>query len=152
MRVSLTQFLAISIVAISSCASTIGFAQKKQASKQDSSVLKQTTTLLFKIDSTHKADSLRRVALLKEIENLKGSEANRQRDELLKKLRVQETEDSSAKAKQLMKLKDLKSGAIGYPVNPFADTLFFIYTNVGSFSAADRADRISSRIEKGLQR
>ena len=130
------------------CATQIGLAQKKAAAKQDSSVLTQTTTLLFKIDSTHRADSLRRVALLKEIENLKGSEANRQRDELLKQLRLQETEDSIAKAKQLAQLNALKSSAAGYPVKPFADTLFVIYTHVGSFSAADRAARINSRIEK----
>ena len=76
MRVSLIQFLATSIVALSSCASTIGFAQKKPASKQDSSVLKQRITLLFKIDSTHKAYSLRRMVLLKQIENLQGMEAH----------------------------------------------------------------------------
>lgn len=147
MSTSLTQFLTAWAV-ISFCASEVVIAQKSQESKQDSSVLTQTTTLLFKIDSTHRADSLRRVALLKEIENLKGSEANRQRDELLKQLRLQETEDSVAKAKQLAELQALKSGAVGYPVKPFADTLFVIYTHVGSFSAADRAARISSRIEK----
>jgi len=29
----------------------------------------------------------------------------------------------------------LKLSAVGFPVKPFTDTLFFIYTKVGSFSA-----------------
>ena len=35
----------------------------------------------------------------------------------------------------------------GYPVTPFKDTLFFVYNNIGSFTAENRANAISSRIE-----
>jgi small-conductance mechanosensitive channel len=34
----------------------------------------------------------------------------------------------------------------GYPVVPYRDTLFYIYTRTGSFTAADRAASISTRI------
>src|SRR5260370_891518 len=42
----------------------------------------------------------------------------------------------------------LKSSAIGFPVKPFRDTLFFIYTKVGSFSASDRANAITEKIQR----
>lgn len=35
----------------------------------------------------------------------------------------------------------------GYPVNPFKDTLFFVYDRIGSFTAENRAHAITSRIE-----
>lgn len=62
--------------------------------------------------------------LLAEIENLKGSEANRQREELLKKLREEEAEDSIRAARFAEQLNKLKSTAKGFPVIPFGDTLF----------------------------
>ncbi|MBS7253056.1 mechanosensitive ion channel family protein [Flavobacterium branchiicola] len=36
----------------------------------------------------------------------------------------------------------------GYPVSPFKDTLFYVYNNVGSFSAENRANAISEKIKK----
>ncbi|EJG02941.1 mechanosensitive ion channel family protein [Flavobacterium sp. F52] len=36
----------------------------------------------------------------------------------------------------------------GYPVKPFKDTLFFVYHNVGSFSAKERAEYISNKIKR----
>ncbi len=36
----------------------------------------------------------------------------------------------------------------GYPVKPFKDTLFFVYNHVGSFSAKERADYITNKIER----
>lgn len=45
------------------------------------------------------------------------------------------------KSIQAIKLK-------GYPVSPFKDTLFYVYNNVGSFSASERANYISSKIKR----
>lgn len=36
----------------------------------------------------------------------------------------------------------------GYPVSPFKDTLFYVYNNVGSFSAESRATAITEKIRK----
>lgn len=36
----------------------------------------------------------------------------------------------------------------GYPVSPFKDTLFYVYNNVGSFSAKERAVYISDKIKR----
>jgi small-conductance mechanosensitive channel len=50
--------------------------------------------------------------------------------------------DTTQTAKpELIKLK-------GYPVNPFKDTLFYVYNKVGSFSAENRAAAISDKIRK----
>lgn len=124
-----------------------GFAQTTKIAAKDTTLLDQTTSLMLKMDSMHRADSLRKVALIKEIEILKGSEANKQRQMLLTKLKEQEVQDSTRKAKQLAQLEVLKSNAVGYPVAPFSDTLFMIHTAVGSFSPSDRATSVNSRIE-----
>ena len=54
--------------------------------------------------------------------------------------------DSARKADQLKKIADLKSHARAYPITLSSDTLFYIYTRIGSFSAAERAKAISSHI------
>ena len=125
-------------------------AQKKDSVKQkkDSIALDKTTIYLRQIDSIHRADSMRRADLLSQIESLKGSATNRQRETLLEKLKEAEREDSIKKETQHQQLEKLKSSANGFPVAPFGDTLFFVYTRVGSFNANDRAAAISSKINK----
>ncbi|MBL7874442.1 MAG: mechanosensitive ion channel family protein [Cyclobacteriaceae bacterium] len=114
---------------------------------KDSVHMEKTTLLIRRMDSIKVADSLRRASLLTEIENLKGTEANRQRQELLKRLKEEEAEDSIRAARFADQLTKLKATAKGFPVLPFGDTLFLIYTKVGSFSAAERAKAISDKIK-----
>ncbi|MBP7558666.1 MAG: hypothetical protein KA821_20515, partial [Chitinophagaceae bacterium] len=64
------------------------------AKLKDSIHLDKTTHLIRRMDSVKVTDSLRRATLLAEIESLKGSEANWERQTLLKKLREEEAEDS----------------------------------------------------------
>ncbi len=130
------------------CIAAVSIAQVSLPQDKDSITLSKTSLLLRKMDSTHRADSMRRVSLLQEIENLKGSEANKQRELLLSKLKKEEAEDSIRKAHQLAELDKIKASAKGFPVAPFQDTLFFVYTNVGSFSPTDRAISITTRIKK----
>ncbi|MBE8723815.1 mechanosensitive ion channel family protein [Flavobacterium hungaricum] len=47
----------------------------------------------------------------------------------------------SVKAPSSVKLK-------GYPVSPFKDTLFYVYSKVGSFSAKERASYITDKIKR----
>lgn len=49
--------------------------------------------------------------------------------------------DKIQKIKSELKVK-------GYPVSPFKDTLFYVYNNVGSFSAENRATAITEKIRK----
>ena len=43
---------------------------------------------------------------------------------------------------------DVELKQVKYPVNPFKDTLFFVYNKVGSFSAESRAKAITEKIRK----
>ncbi len=108
----------------------------------------EPAALLRKMDSTHLADSLKRLELLREIENLKGARTDKQRIALEQKLKEVNTQDSLRKVMQQAQLEKLKASAKGFPVAPFGDTLFTIYTRVGSFTASDRAEAISEKIEK----
>ncbi|HEX3933396.1 MAG TPA: mechanosensitive ion channel domain-containing protein, partial [Puia sp.] len=56
--------------------------------------------------------------------------------------------DSLKKVEQLARIDTLKKHATGYPVVLNADTLFVLYTRVGSFGADERATIISQRIRK----
>jgi len=119
------------------------------AQQSDTIVLYQEpAALLKKMDSTHLADSLKRLELLREIENLKGARTDKQRIALEQKLKEINTQDSLRKVMQQAQLEKLKASAKGFPVAPFGDTLFTIYTRVGSFTASDRAKAISEKIEK----
>ncbi len=52
--------------------------------------------------------------------------------------------DSLQRSKNVaVELKQVK-----YPINPFKDTLFFVYNKVGSFSAENRAKAITEKIRK----
>ncbi len=42
----------------------------------------------------------------------------------------------------------VKTNLKGYPVSPFKDTLFYVYNNVGSFPAKERAEYISNKIKR----
>ncbi|MBF4516463.1 mechanosensitive ion channel family protein [Flavobacterium sp. ANB] len=48
---------------------------------------------------------------------------------------------------QTIKPKVTKPILKGYPVNPFKDTLFYVYNKVGSFSAENRAKAITGKIK-----
>ncbi len=54
--------------------------------------------------------------------------------------------DSLKRASLLSKINKLKSTTPGYPVMLYQDTLFSIYTRIGSFDAKDRAAAISQKI------
>ncbi len=124
------------------------FGQKKTGKvRVDSSFLKKTSALLHRMDSLRVSDSLKRAGLQLEIQNLKGSTNAKTREVLEKKLRAVEQEDSVKKHMQLLRLSDLKESTTGFPVAPFRDTLFIVYTPMGSFTAEDRAIAISAKIE-----
>jgi len=118
------------------------------AQATDSTSLDDTALFIKKMDSTHRADSIKRVELLREIENLKGSDVVKQKEILLQKLKEAEQQDSLQRVSQKQTLDKLKLSAKGFAVVPFGDTLFFVYTRIGSFSANDRAASITAKIEK----
>ena len=89
-------------------------------------------------------DSMIKIRLLKDLQLAVGD--RQKTKELEEKLRLRAITDSIHKAEQLSQISELKKSARGYPVAPFKDTLFYIYTNIGSFNAQERATAISTRI------
>lgn len=118
------------------------------AQQANSLTADEPAALLKEMDSTRRADSITRQALLTKIENLHGDDTNSQRSALEQKLKEITRQDSVRRAIQQAHLKKLKASAKGFPVAPFEDTLFTIYTPIGSFTASDRANSITEKIEQ----
>lgn len=112
--------------------------------KRDSLMHREVERMVLRLDSMERSDSVRRSDLQKEIGILRGTH----RDKLVVRLMAMEKEDSIERVKRQLQLTTMRTSAKGSPVAPFGDTLFFIYTGVGSFKASDRAAAISNKIEK----
>ncbi|CAD5253756.1 MULTISPECIES: mechanosensitive ion channel family protein [unclassified Imperialibacter] len=91
-------------------------------------------------DSVKKAELLQQINLLKENDKLKQAD-------LLRQVRNIEIQDSTRKAEQLKKINQLKETAVGYPVTPFGDTLFMVFTKLGPVMPKERAANITKKIE-----
>lgn len=92
-------------------------------------------------------DSIRKAELEKEINLLKANDRLK-RDELQARIRQIELEDSLRNARQLGRIAEMKNITQGFPVNPFGDTLFYVFTKIGPFSPIERAGRINRHTEK----
>lgn len=92
-------------------------------------------------------DSIRKAELEKEINLLKANDRLK-RDELQARIRQIEQEDSLRNARQVSRIAEMKKITQGFPVSPFGDTLFYVFTKIGPFSPIERAARINRHIEK----
>lgn len=103
---------------------------------------------LTEIRKQQVADSLKKAALETELQSLKTTD-NLKKEELQKQLQeIKDQEARRLKAKKA-RIDSLRLTTRSYPVmGLFDDTLFFIYSKLGSFSAHDRAEAISERISK----
>lgn len=134
--------LLFSIVTV--CAYT-GHAQDTQDTvKKDQQNINEA--LLLKDQQQQKIDSLVKIQLKNELQSAAGN--SKKTIELENKLRQIAISDSLRKIHQLEKIQVLKKNAKGYPVILNTDTLFYIYVRTGSFTAKERADAISKKIEK----
>lgn len=131
---------------------TFGQTQTDTIKKSDSDSIKNTelikfTEILQQYDSVKIADSLYKEELLKEIESLKSTD-NLKKDELQNRLKELSNADSLKRIGKQKTIDSLRVLTQGYPVVPFDDTLFLIYSKVGSFTAKDRALTIQNKIIK----
>ncbi len=120
-----------------------------QVRQEDSilnSQLTQTSLLLKKSDSLRRVDSIYKVELLRSIESLRSNQ-EKEKDELLLKIKQIDIDDSIRKVNQRLHLLELKATTKGFPVAPFEDTLFFVYSKIGPLSPSERAKVISNKIE-----
>jgi len=119
----------------------------KKVDSLNAQILQEYNNRLILIEQQRKTDSIKKIDLetqllsLKTTDNLKKEDLQKQLEELSN----QETRRIAAKKSQI---NSLRESAKSFPVNGFfGDTLFYIYSNLGSFSARDRAEAISNRIE-----
>lgn len=132
--------------------SAMSFAQDDAKNKKNDSVntsLIQTfNKKLSLIEGQRITDSIKRVALEQQLLSLKTTD-NLKKDELQKQLQVLNEKESLRLAEKKSQIDAMRLTAKGYPVTGFfKDTLFNVYSKLGSFSAKDRADAISIRIKK----
>ncbi len=138
--------IAIIAVVLSFCFSAVNAQQVPPAdSLQNDSLRRVAEALLLQQQQQQHIDSMMRTQLQEE---LKQSEGNaRKTKELEDKLKEIAISDSIRKDAQLQRIAELKKNSTGYAVVPFNDTLFFIFTKIGSFSAAERAAAVTLRIQ-----
>lgn len=92
-------------------------------------------------------DSLRRADLEMQVANLSVTDKIK-RAALVKELNSIKAKDSLRLVDQKRRIDSLRKFVKGFPVAPFMDTLFYVYTRQGSFTAQERADAIDKRLKK----
>lgn len=94
------------------------------------------------------ADSVNAAKLEAAIAALKSSEGTK-RDALMQELARIRQGEAARIAGRIARMDSLRATAKAFPVSGLLDdTLFLIYSRLGSFSAHDRADAITARIRK----
>ena len=102
---------------------------------------------LMELEQLRVKDSTEREELKVQLNSLKTTD-NLKKDELQKQLEELQQKDSIRIAQKKKEINSLKSLAVGYPVyGPLNDTIFFIYNNIGSFSAYERSTRIAEKVK-----
>lgn len=102
---------------------------------------------LQRLSAERSADSLKKNELEKEVSALSSAD-NLRRVDLMKELRVLKARDSLKVLKQKRQVDSLRKFVKGFPVAPFRDTLFMVFTRQGSFTAQERAAAVTQRINK----
>jgi small-conductance mechanosensitive channel len=130
---------------------TISYAQTdsiqwKKDSIKNAQLNRQLENTQQLADARH-ADSLKRANLQMQVSRLASGDREK-REILLKQLNELKERDSLRIVRQKQQVDSLRKFVKGYPVAPFTDTLFYIYTRQGSFGAKERAEAVSSRISK----
>ena len=139
------------------CLISFGHSQAQEISAIDS-VISQTNTdsiiqaqylkKIQDIESLRIKDSIKKSELLAEINSLKTTD-NLKKEALQGQLEAISNQEANRLATKIAAITKLRSSNKGFPVTGFfKDTLFTIYSNLGSFSAQERAKAVSSRIQK----
>ena len=116
----------------------------------DTTVVDNSEAINLMIQSnTADMESSLRESIIEEL--LKNTENIRQRRELERQIDVLHSEDSMRRVNQQRQIDSLKQTATAAPVLLSHDTLYFIYTNIGSISAMERAKLHTEKIYKAAK-
>lgn len=105
-----------------------------------------TEQLLLQQEQQEKVDSL----VIQRIQNeLKlNADDGKEVQKLQQQLQELQERDSIRQAEQMQRIAVLRRTSKGHPVTLLKDTLFLIYTRLGSFNAEERAGAISAKIDR----
>lgn len=128
------------------------YAQKDSIAKATDSVnavtLEAYNIKLAQIEQQRLKDSVKKSELEQQLQSLKTTD-NLKKEELQKELEELENREATRLAAKREQIDKLRSKIKGSPVRGFFnDTLFNIYSKLGSFSASERAQAITRRIEE----
>ena len=94
-----------------------------------------------------RTDSASRAALEKQLASLKTTD-NLKKEEIQKQLDALHRKDEERVSLKRVQIDSLRDAATGFPViGILPDTLFLLYTRIGSYTAHERANNISARIK-----
>lgn len=119
----------------------------KQVDSFRNAALDQQSVELQRLRNAHLTDSVREQQLQLQLRTLQSNN-NQKKDALVKELSALRSADSVRLSRQRRRVDSLRSIVKGFPVKPFLDTLFLIYSKQGSFTAGERADAVVTRIRK----
>ena len=127
-------------------------AQSDSTSQKNDSLnavaLREYNKKLEQVEQQRVADSLKREQLEARLNSLKTTD-NLQKEKLQQQLQELNDKETRRIAQKKARIDSLRQTAKAYPVTGFfSDTLFLIYSKLGSFSAKDRTEAISNRVEK----
>jgi small-conductance mechanosensitive channel len=131
--------------------STVAFSQNESSAQKNDSVntslIQEFNKKLSVIEGQRIKDSIKKAELETQLLSLKTTD-NLKKEDLEKQLLALHEKESLRLTQKKAQIDSLRLTAKGYPVTGFFnDTLFTVYTKLGSFSAKDRADAISGRIK-----
>ncbi|MEO8210526.1 MAG: mechanosensitive ion channel family protein [bacterium] len=132
-------------VALSFC-TAVAFSQNAQDSLQSDSLHQVTENLVQQQQQMNQLDSMIKIKLQEELQHAEGDKLKT--EELENKLKQIAINDSIRKTEQLNNISKLKKTTKGFAVTLLKDTLFLIYTKIGSFNAKERAAATRNRIQK----
>ncbi|HMS32754.1 MAG TPA: mechanosensitive ion channel family protein [Ignavibacteria bacterium] len=138
------KFLIIFFLSLSPALAQVADSLKSDSLKIEK--LHETEKLMWKQTEQQKIDSLIKSQLKTEIEL--AQKDTKRKEELEIRLRNIEISDSIRNAEQMEKIRELKKYAKGFAVTPFSDTVFVIFTRIGSSSPSERAQAITHKIRK----
>jgi len=124
---------------------------KKQTVKDDSSRMQRLGSqshIIGEIQAIRIADSVKMAALEREIKDLKSFELTKKKV-LQREIEQTRRQDSLRSLDQRKRIDSLRQVEPGYPVVPFStDTIYTIYSNIGSFTPKERAAGQEQRIQE----
>jgi small-conductance mechanosensitive channel len=148
MKIFTKHLVLLGLLAITNLCSAQENLTKGAVINKDSILLAQYNKKINDIESLRETDSIKKESLLAEINSLKTTD-NLKKEELLLQLKDIKNKEAENLAIRKSTIEQLREKNVGYPViGFFNDTLFTVYSNLGSFSAKERASAVSVRLKK----